>query len=443
MYQSRPAATKDSSNLEMIGPLHPTFYIAREILAQSHEMGKKREKALEPHNPALATDQFRMYSFKIDACPHVGEPHDINECPYLHPGEKARRRDPRVFQYEALPCPDFRKSQCKRGDACPYGHGVFECWLHPSKYRTTLCKEGAACTRSVCFFAHSLEQLREPTAPAPYKNSTATTTAHSQHIQLPPIVTNRGASTLKALSLPSSCENNHPDSPGSILHQQSRSSSNSSSRSSHGSSTNDGHGAFSLSTTTTTLSLPSSVDTSRCASPGASTAAASTAAAAMENFRLASMSLPSSVDSSLASTPVLSEAIESGLGFCLPASIDIDSENLHLFNKHTSEDNGCSDDVAMAAAVALRAQQQQAVSAAAAAQEVLTRILQTAAVNGVTVSQPQAQLQMQCSSFSRLPPLYPSLSVTTSAVSAAVKKQNEQQNKAEFALQQLMAGLGL
>lgn len=97
----------------------------------------------------------------------------------------------------------------------------------------------------------------------------------------------------------------------------------------------------------------------------------------------------------------------------------------------------------MAAAVALRAQQQQAVSAAAAAQEVLTRILQTAAVNGVTVSQPQAQLQMQCSSFSRLPPLYPSLSVTTSAVSAAVKKQNEQQNKAEFALQQLMAGLGL
>ena len=56
---------------------------------------------------------------------------------------------------------------CKRGDACSYAHGVFECWLHPSRYRTQLCKEGAACRRSVCFFAHSVEQLREPTMTAP------------------------------------------------------------------------------------------------------------------------------------------------------------------------------------------------------------------------------------------------------------------------------------
>lgn len=25
---------------------------------------------------------------------------------------------------------------CRRGDACPFAHGVFECWLHPSRYRT-------------------------------------------------------------------------------------------------------------------------------------------------------------------------------------------------------------------------------------------------------------------------------------------------------------------
>jgi hypothetical protein len=56
---------------------------------------------------------------------------------------------------------------CKRGDACSYAHGVFECWLHPSRYRTQLCKEGAACRRSVCFFAHSVEQLREPTMTGP------------------------------------------------------------------------------------------------------------------------------------------------------------------------------------------------------------------------------------------------------------------------------------
>ena len=63
-----------------------------------------------------------------------------------------------------LPCP---QGTCKRGDACSYAHGVFECWLHPSRYRTQLCKEGAACRRSVCFLAHSVEQLREPTMTAP------------------------------------------------------------------------------------------------------------------------------------------------------------------------------------------------------------------------------------------------------------------------------------
>jgi len=335
-----------------------------------------------------------------------------------------------VFRYEALPCPDFRKSQCKRGDACPYGHGVFECWLHPSKYRTTLCKEGAACTRSVCFFAHSLEQLREPTTPAANKS----TAAHSQRIlQLPPIVTTRSFSALKALSSPCCCEINNPNSPGSILQQQRRGSSSFSSNSSH-----CGHGAFSLlSTTTTNLSCTSSVDTSRCVSPGASIAAASTAAAT-ESFCRASLSVPSSVDSSLASTPVISEAVA---GLCLPASLDTDSENIVLLNKHaTNEKSGCSD-VAMAAVVALRAQQQQAASAAAAAQVALTRILQTASANGLTVTQPQSQ--MQCSSLSAHPPQIPSLSNSNSAISAAIKKQDEQKNEEEFALQQLMAGLGL
>ena len=30
---------------------------------------------------------------------------------------------------------------CRRGDACPYSHGVFECWLHPSRYRTQVRSE--------------------------------------------------------------------------------------------------------------------------------------------------------------------------------------------------------------------------------------------------------------------------------------------------------------
>ena len=36
-------------------------------------------------------------------------------------------------------CPlliNLQTGVCRRGDACPYSHGVFECWLHPSRYRT-------------------------------------------------------------------------------------------------------------------------------------------------------------------------------------------------------------------------------------------------------------------------------------------------------------------
>jgi hypothetical protein len=40
---------------------------------------------------------------------------------------------------------------------------VFESWLHPQKFRTMMCKDGEACHREVCFFAHGAEQLRART----------------------------------------------------------------------------------------------------------------------------------------------------------------------------------------------------------------------------------------------------------------------------------------
>lgn len=104
---------------------------------------------------------FRMFHYKVDACPHTDCLHDTDVCPYTHPGEKSKRRNPGVFMYQPVPCPHFRKGNCKKGDTCPLSHGVFECWLHPSKYRTQLCTEGSSCTRNLCFFAHSLEELRE------------------------------------------------------------------------------------------------------------------------------------------------------------------------------------------------------------------------------------------------------------------------------------------
>ncbi|KAI4330500.1 hypothetical protein MLD38_028785 [Melastoma candidum] len=125
---------------------------------------EKREYPVDPSLPDIknsiySTDEFRMYSFKVRPCSRAYS-HDWTECPFVHPGENARRRDPRKFHYSCVPCPDFRKGACRRGDMCEYAHGVFECWLHPAQYRTRLCKDGTGCARRVCFFAHTEQELR-------------------------------------------------------------------------------------------------------------------------------------------------------------------------------------------------------------------------------------------------------------------------------------------
>ncbi|KAL7582133.1 zinc finger CCCH domain-containing protein 30 [Lactuca sativa] len=130
----------------------------------------KREYPVDPSLPDIkngiySTDEFRIYSFKIQPCSRAYS-HDWTECPFVHPGENARRRDPRKFHYSCVPCPDFRKGACRRGDMCEYAHGVFECWLHPAQYRTRLCKDGTSCNRRVCFFAHTQDELR-PLYPSP------------------------------------------------------------------------------------------------------------------------------------------------------------------------------------------------------------------------------------------------------------------------------------
>lgn len=110
-------------------------------------------------NGIYGTDEFRMYTFKVKPCSRAYS-HDWTECPFVHPGENARRRDPRKYHYSCVPCPEFRKGSCRQGDACEYAHGIFECWLHPAQYRTRLCKDETGCTRRVCFFAHKQEELR-------------------------------------------------------------------------------------------------------------------------------------------------------------------------------------------------------------------------------------------------------------------------------------------
>ncbi|CAL9195788.1 unnamed protein product [Musa hybrid cultivar] len=124
---------------------------------------------------AYASDEFRMYEFKVRRCAR-GRTHDWTECPFAHPGEKARRRDPRKHRYSGTPCADFRKTGgCKRGDACELAHGVFECWLHPERYRTQPCKDSTACRRRVCFFAHTPDQLR--VLPSQHQQTTTSASA--------------------------------------------------------------------------------------------------------------------------------------------------------------------------------------------------------------------------------------------------------------------------
>lgn len=131
---------------------------------KSDNLNHKKEYPIDPSLPDIknsifSTDEFRMFSFKIRPCSRAYS-HDWTECPFVHPGENARRRDPRKYHYSCVPCPEFRKGACRRGDMCEYAHGVFECWLHPAQYRTRLCKDGTTCNRRVCFFAHAQEELR-------------------------------------------------------------------------------------------------------------------------------------------------------------------------------------------------------------------------------------------------------------------------------------------
>ncbi|KAK6122038.1 hypothetical protein DH2020_044221 [Rehmannia glutinosa] len=110
------------------------------------------------NNGLYGTDEFRMYSFKVKPCSRAYS-HDWTECPFVHPGENARS-DPRKYHYTCVPCPEFKKGSCAKGDSCEYAHGVFESWLHPAQYRTRLCKDETGCSRKVCFFAHKPEELR-------------------------------------------------------------------------------------------------------------------------------------------------------------------------------------------------------------------------------------------------------------------------------------------
>ncbi|KAL4576911.1 hypothetical protein LXL04_013012 [Taraxacum kok-saghyz] len=169
-----------------------------EIDLTSFKSIEKKEYPIDPFFPDLksdgySTDEFRMFAFKIRPCSRAYS-HDWTECPFIHPGESARRRDPRKIHYSCVPCPDFKKGLCRRGDLCEFAHGVFECWLHPAQYRTRLCKDGTFCARRVCFFAHKPEELRPlyvstgSAIPSPRGSPAAAASAMSPPFSPPPML---------------------------------------------------------------------------------------------------------------------------------------------------------------------------------------------------------------------------------------------------------------
>ncbi|KAF3444083.1 hypothetical protein FNV43_RR13773 [Rhamnella rubrinervis] len=135
----------------------PRFSSADETLLKflPFNNGSEDDDDSDPYS----SDHFRMYEFKVRRCTR-SRSHDWTDCPFAHPGEKARRRDPRKHHYSGTVCPEYRRGGCSRGDSCEFAHGVFECWLHPARYRTEACKDGKNCKRKVCFFAHTPRQLR-------------------------------------------------------------------------------------------------------------------------------------------------------------------------------------------------------------------------------------------------------------------------------------------
>ncbi|TMX02157.1 hypothetical protein EJD97_022497 [Solanum chilense] len=127
------------------------------------QFGRQEDDYQEFIDQALCeSDEFRMYTYKIKRCSNLHS-HDWTSCPFTHRGEKARRRDPREYNYLPIPCPGYKFASCVKGDSCELSHGVFEYWLHPAKYRTHPCHAGTLCDRRVCFFAHTLKELRPET----------------------------------------------------------------------------------------------------------------------------------------------------------------------------------------------------------------------------------------------------------------------------------------
>jgi hypothetical protein len=88
----------------------------------------------------------------------------------------------------------------------------FESWLHPDRYKTTLCSYAGACTRKFCFFAHSAAELRQP---ASKQHSAAVAAGCNPELRL---TKTASLDTTPSVGTPNSSSSNMSSSSAQALH---------------------------------------------------------------------------------------------------------------------------------------------------------------------------------------------------------------------------------
>lgn len=109
-----------------------------------------------------------VFEYKCKPCPKQNQCRNKVLCPGYH-RDKERRRDPKIYKYDTMPCPNVRSmargwglpSQCPNGDECVHTHTLLETMHHPLLYKKNLCTnfiEGNQCEWGVyCSHAHGIE----------------------------------------------------------------------------------------------------------------------------------------------------------------------------------------------------------------------------------------------------------------------------------------------
>ena len=137
-----------------------------------------------------------MYGFKVAMCTKQGR-HPWGDCPYAHPTENARRRDPRAFSYSCVECPAYRcaplatvlvpSCRCLLNNLIHQLHTCTARLQHIAKQRLSACAVTIPQPQCSCHFHHtcrapSVLDLRAATAASAARAMPASTRMASSRL---------------------------------------------------------------------------------------------------------------------------------------------------------------------------------------------------------------------------------------------------------------------